>query len=268
MNHFELYESYIPFTLLDWRNFLIASLALTGIVAFRYFLMAGSFWWVFYRWSPQKLRNRQIYKSLPSRSSQIFEIKYSFLSAGIFGVSGVLMGLLWELGWARFYLPFDQYGWWYLPISAFLLSFLHDFYFYLMHRLLHVPWFYRRFHSVHHESLTPSPWASFSFHPVESMLEAIPIPLIALFLPLHPVVVLSYLTVMTISAITNHLGFEVLPRGAASHALGRWFISGVHHTGHHRYFRYNYGLFYTWWDKWLGTEHPNYVKDFNEVVRS
>ncbi|WP_374035621.1 sterol desaturase family protein [Bdellovibrio bacteriovorus] len=264
MNHFEKYESYIPFDLLVPQNFLIATLALTLVVLVRYLALTACFYAAFYKKTWPWAQRRQIYPVLPDKKMQLFEIKWSTISSGIFGLGGVLLGVLWQCGWARFYLPLNEYGWTYLVISGFLLSLLHDFYFYVTHRLLHIPWLYRRFHAVHHASLQPSPWASFSFHPVESIIEALPLPLILLFLPLHPLVLLVYLTLMTVSAIINHLGFEVLPRGSAAHPVGKWLISGTHHSAHHRYYKYNFGLFYTFWDHLLKTQHPAYETQFRK----
>lgn len=262
MNHFEKYESYIVFDLLQPKNFLVAVLALTLIVYFRYLVTTGLFYFWFYKGKWAQSKHRQIYAELPSKESQLYELKWSTLSSVIFGLGGVILGVFWQLGWSKIYLKFDAYGWGYYFISGFLLSFFHDFYFYVTHRMLHIPWLYKRYHAVHHASLHPSPWASFSFHPVESFIEALPLPLISLFLPLHPTVILAYLTVMTISAIINHLGFEVLPKGSANHFLGKWLISGTHHAGHHRYYRYNFGLFYTFWDHVFKTQHPKYEEQF------
>lgn len=262
MNHFEKYESYIPFDLMEPRHFLVAVAALSVVVIFRYFLMTSLFYLFFYLRKGPWASQRQIYSQLPNRQSQLYEIKWSLVTSVIFGLSGVLWGVFWQQGWTRLYLKFDEYGWTYLVLSGFLLSLLHDLYFYLSHRVLHLPWMFKRFHAVHHASLQPSPWASFSFHPVESLIEALPLPLFALLLPLHPTVVLGYLTLMTLSAIINHLGFEVLPLGSARHWLGRWLISGTHHSAHHRYYKYNFGLFYTFWDRLLGTQHPLYEQQF------
>ncbi|WP_413574819.1 sterol desaturase family protein [Bdellovibrio sp. HCB290] len=264
MNHFEKFESYIPFDLLIPKNFLLAITAVTFVVLVRYLVTTFLFYVVFYlrRWQWSDLR--QIYPELPSKTIQRYEIKWSVVSSIIFGIAGVLMGAFWQMGWSKIYLSFDQYGWTYLILSGFFVSVLHDFYFYVTHRCLHKPLAYKRFHAVHHASLHPSPWASFSFHPVESLIEAIPLPLITLILPLHPIVIVIYLTMATISAIINHLGFEVLPPGSAKHPVGKWLISGTHHAGHHRFYKYNFGLFYTFWDHIFGTQHPGYEQQFQQ----
>ncbi|UYL07854.1 sterol desaturase family protein [Bdellovibrio sp. SKB1291214] len=264
MNHFEKFESYVPFDLLIPKNFAIAVAAITSVVLFRYLATTFMFYLVFYRRRWSWSETRQIYPKLPDKKIQLYEIKWSSVSSIIFGFAGVLMGVFWQLGWSKIYLKLDQYGWLYLLLSGFLVSVLHDFYFYVTHRWLHTPWAYKRFHAVHHASLHPSPWASFSFHPIESLIEAIPLPLITLFLPLHPLVIIAYLTMATLSAIINHLGFEVMPAGAGKNIFGKWLISGTHHAGHHRFYKYNFGLFYTFWDHILGTQHPEYEKQFQQ----
>ena len=34
---------------------------------------------------------------------------------------------------------------------------------------------------------------------------------------------------------------------------------------HHRYFEGNYGLYFRWWDIWMGTTHPRYDETLQEV---
>lgn len=265
MNHFEKFESYIPVTLTEPSHLLAAFAVVLFFVVFRYFLMVLPFHFIFYRWQPEWTKRRQIYPQLPGRKEQLFELKWSLITSLVFAATGVLMGFLWEKGWTQIYLPFDQYGWPYLFLSWIPFLFLHDTYFYWTHRWLHRRGVYERYHAVHHASLRPSPWASFSFHPLESVINALAIPLIILFLPLHPVVILFHLTFMTLSAITNHMGFEVLPRSALRQKWGLYLISGVHHTLHHRFFRSNYGLFFTFWDRWMKTELPRYEQEFDRV---
>ncbi len=243
---------------------MIACLLIFAIVVFRYFSVAGVFWLAFYKSSSTAIKNRQIYPNLPSAKNQLYEIKWSMYTSVLFAVSGVLMGIMWQLGWTQLYLKFDHFGYWYLIVSLLVISLVHDFYFYWTHRWLHIPKAYKMFHRVHHNSVTPSPWASFSFHPVEGLVQALALPLIILFIPVHPLALLVYLSAMTLSAVTNHLGFEILPRGSEK-TIGKWVISGVHHTQHHRYYRYNFGLFYTFFDVLFSTEHPHFAKEYQQV---
>ena len=266
MEHFEKFKSYIPFDLLQPMNFIIATVVLILIIIFRYFLLAGAFWLGFYKSKSPALKKRQIYDVLPESNQQLYEIKWSMYTSVVFGISGVLMGLMWQNDWTQIYLKFDQFGFWYLPLSFIVTSLVHDLYFYWTHRWLHLPRIFKMFHKIHHNSVTPSPWASFSFHPVEGVIQALALPLIVLIVPLHPVVILIYLTAMTLSAVSNHLGFEILPQ-KSERSWAKWFVSGVHHTQHHRYYRYNFSLFYPFFDVLFKTEHPHFIKDFSLVFK-
>jgi sterol desaturase/sphingolipid hydroxylase (fatty acid hydroxylase superfamily) len=46
--------------------------------------------------------------------------------------------------------------------------------------------------------------------------------------------------------------------------MGKWFIGATHHALHHKQFRYNYGLYFTFWDKTSKTESPLYDTLFND----
>lgn len=64
-----------------------------------------------------------------------------------------------------------------------------EFHFYCIHRLIHVPVLYKHIHSVHHNSVNPSPWSSLSMHPIEHLLYWSD-SLIHLLLPSHPLLFL------------------------------------------------------------------------------
>ena len=55
----------------------------------------------------------------------------------------------------------------------------HDTYFYWVHRALHHPRLFKAFHRAHHRSVTPTPWAAYSFAIPEAFV-------MALFAPLTP----------------------------------------------------------------------------------
>jgi Delta7-sterol 5-desaturase len=266
VNHFEKIESYLPLDLANLAAWPIATGTVAFFVIFRYFLFAGSAWWVFYSLRPNWSKKRQIYAELPKKDVQFFEIRWSVLTSAIFAFFGVALGWIWQMGWTRIYLPFQEWPLWYMPISLLLFAVLHDIYFYITHRMLHWPPLYREAHYVHHHSLHPSPWASFSFHPIEAVIQALPLLILPMIIPIHPVVLLFYLTLMTLSAINNHSGFELLPRGSARHWAGQWIISGVHHASHHRWYRTNYGLFFTWCDRLLKTEREGYPEEFDRAT--
>lgn len=90
------------------------------------------------------------------------------------------------------------------------------------------------------------------------------LPAAILLVPLHPYAIVILLTLMTVSSVINHLNLEIYPRGFAEHWLGQWLIGATHHSLHHSQFRCNYGLYFTFWDRWLGTESRDYLPLFRD----
>ncbi|MGL4598343.1 MAG: sterol desaturase family protein, partial [Bacteroidia bacterium] len=63
-----------------------------------------------------------------------------------------------------------------------------------------------------------------------------------------------------------HLGYELFPRKFVRHGLFKWSNTSTHHNMHHRLVKCNYGLYFNFWDRILGTNHADYEKHFEEVV--
>jgi Delta7-sterol 5-desaturase len=247
-------------------------LLLTGlffiVIIGRYLLIAGIFYGVFYKWFPAKWQARKINKR-PYKQDQLRkEVTWSTITALIFSVAGSLTLFIWQSGWTKVYLDISEYGWWYLPVSLLLSMFLHETYYYWVHRWMHHPKIFRVVHKVHHDSNITSPFTAFSFHPIEGLLQAVVLPVTIMLIPLHPGVILLQLTIMTFSSVINHLDIEVYPKGFENHFIGKWIIGATHHSLHHKQFRYNYGLYFTFWDKIKKTESPFFKTLFKEKTRT
>ncbi len=151
-------------------------------------------------------------------------------------------------GWGP-WTTFAEHPYW-LAVFAFFLPFWHEFHFYCIHRLIHVPILYKWIHSVHHNSVNPSPWSSLSMHPVEHLLYWSD-SLIHLILPSHPLLFLYGLQITGTGAVVGHIGFDKLEAGSESavdtHAYA--------HYLHHKYFEVNYADGTTALDKLFGTWH-------------
>jgi Delta7-sterol 5-desaturase len=230
----------------------------------RYVLFSLGFWWLFQVSMRVQFANREV-QTRPRKAGQSWrEIGWSALTSLIF--TGIGMGLLvaWQAGYTRVYTNWHAYSLWWYPVSIGLVLLLHETYYYWLHRWMHRPGVYRYVHKVHHDSLTTSAWTSFSFHPAESTLQAIVIPALTFVLPLHYTAVGLLLLIMTLSTVINHLNTEIYPRDFDRHWLGRWLIGATHHSLHHAQFRFNYGLYFTFWDKWMKTESPDFPKLFLE----
>jgi sterol desaturase/sphingolipid hydroxylase (fatty acid hydroxylase superfamily) len=177
------------------------------------------------------------------------------------------MIMAWQRGYTSIYVEWNDYPIWYIPLSFIGALFVHETYYYWVHRWLHHPSIYRYVHKVHHDSISTSVWTSFSFHPLESILQAIIIPLMVLIVPMHLAVLLTLLFIMTISAIINHAGVEIFPNSWLNNPVMKMFIGSTHHDLHHRRFTKNYGLYFTFWDRWMGTESTEYEERFDKATK-
>ncbi|HVF80944.1 MAG TPA: sterol desaturase family protein, partial [Flavisolibacter sp.] len=153
---------------------------------------------------------------------------------------------------------------WWLPVSLTIALLVHETYYYWLHRWMHHPKVFQAVHKVHHESNITSPWTAFSFHPLEGILQALFLPMLLLVMPMHLYVLIFHLTIMTFSSVINHLDIEVYPAGFHKNFFGRWLIGATHHSLHHKQFKYNYGLYFTFWDKWKKTESPVFKNLFEQ----
>jgi ferredoxin len=61
------------------------------------------------------------------------------------------------------------------------------------------------------------------------------------------------------------MGYEVYPSWWNGHWLLKWKTPATHHNMHHEYFEGNYGLYFTWWDRWMGTEFKEYNNRYQHL---
>ncbi len=143
----------------------------------------------------------------------------------------------------------------------------HDTYFYWVHRAMHHPRLFRLFHRAHHRSVTPTPWAAYSFAVPEAFVMIAFVPLWLFFVPTPWQVTLSWLLFQIGRNAMGHAGYEMHPRWWLRSPLTRWITTTTHHDLHHSGgFNRNFGLYFTWWDRMMGTEHAHYAATFEQVV--
>ena len=247
------------------ENFLYLFMVFSVITFILYVILSQLYLQGIYKYFSTHRANR-ILSTWVTAEQRNKEILMSGISSFIFGLIGVLMIMMWQYDLTAIYIEWSAYPLWYVPISALLAFFIHETYYYWLHRWLHTPKIYRLIHKVHHDSIDTSVWTSFSFHPFESLLQALIIPAIMTVVPMHIYVLIVLLIVMTISAIINHAGVEIFPRYAHKHIVWRHFIGATHHDLHHRRFLFNYGLYFTFWDRWMKTEVDNYEEIYQKVT--
>jgi sterol desaturase/sphingolipid hydroxylase (fatty acid hydroxylase superfamily)/uncharacterized protein (DUF2147 family) len=247
----QFYEIYPSIFLFDLLRYLIPA----GIA----FLI---FWVIFRkRWSHLFIQH-----SCPTKAQVISEIMYSMSTVVIFSLIGFSIFTANRMDYINIYNDVADFGWPYFLISLAIMIVFHDFYFYWTHRLMHHKRLFKYIHKVHHDSSNPTPWAAYSFHPFEAIIQAMVLPIILLFMPVHATVVFLFTTYMILQNVRGHLGFEMLPKAFLKTKLLNWNLTTVHHNMHHQYFNCNYGLYFSWWDKWMKSNHKNYEHNFKEVT--
>lgn len=224
----------------------------------RYLIPAAAVAMVLARLSPAWKRARTVRERQPADGQERREVLQSMVTVLIFSANGALIYAGVRCGWARIYSDPQLFGIPYLLASGLILLFAHDAWFYWTHRLLHSAWLFRRAHRTHHLSVAPTPWAAYSFAPAEAVIQAVFLTLILLVLPLHPTVIFVFLAYMIVRNVLGHAGVELMPRSWLAGWWGRWFATTLHHDLHHAGGRFNYGLYFTLWDRLCGTEHPQY----------
>jgi sterol desaturase/sphingolipid hydroxylase (fatty acid hydroxylase superfamily) len=230
---------------------------------FTYYILAAGLTflllWVLLR---RRLAHRRVDAAYPERRHLRREFLFSLLTVAVFAVIGVGLTYAAGAGWTSIYVDFALYGWGYWLTSLVAILVLHDAYFYWTHRLMHHRRFFKWFHHVHHRSHNPSPWAAYAFAPPEAVVQGLFLPIATFLLPLHPLAILLFILHQIFRNALGHSGFEVFPARWQSHPLLKWINTTSHHHLHHSKGRGNYGLYFLWWDRLMGTEHPDSATTF------
>lgn len=208
----------------------------------------------------------RIQATQPTHSDYVREIALSLRSVVVFSLNGVAIYALVATGVIVLPKTVEAAGGW-MTVTASLAIILvaHDTYFYWTHRLLHWPQLMRRLHRAHHRSGAPTPFAAYAFDIGEAVVQAVFLTLFLLVLPVHPAVIKLFLLIMIVRNVMGHAGVEFHPAiFAPGRALG-WLSTTTHHDLHHQTGRWNFGLYFTWWDRLMGTEHPDYAARFHEA---
>ena len=147
-------------------------------------------------------------------------------------------------------LDFSLQGWLFILLSIFSFLMFTDCLIYWIHRSLHHGLVYKSLHKLHHKWKVPTPYASHAFHPVDAFMQSLPYHIYPFIFPLHKVVYLVMFVLVNMWTVSIHDGDYRVP----------WilepFVNGsAHHTDHHLLYKYNYGQFFTLWDRIGGSFH-------------
>lgn len=236
------------------------------LIGLRYLIAAGIAFLVFYVLMKRQWWYKKIQQRLPKSKDYIREIVFSISTVFVFSLVTYL--LLFNniiRPHTTFYTDIRQYGWVYFFAAYPIMFFMHDAYFYWMHRLMHHPKLFNFVHLVHHKSINPSPWAAYAFHPLEAVVEAGIVIIFHFTIPITKFHLGIFFIFMILYNVYGHLGWELYPRGFSKSRVGRWINTSVNHNQHHQHFKGNYGLYTLIWDRWMGTIREDYDSKFEEV---
>lgn len=222
--------------------------------------VAGGLHWYFYirQGQGKKLKFDHREQTRNNRSflfsDQVKDNMFWSLTSGVFHLTFFQSLTMWLM--ANQYIPVIQLqelslgtALWFL-LGFVLLPIWSAFHFYWVHRFLHQPFMYRRFHSLHHKNINVGPWSGLAMHPVEHLLYISSLA-IHWLIASHPLHVIFHVIWLGPGAAMTHTGYEnLLVKNKRRLALGTFY-----HQLHHRYFECNYGNQEMPWDRWFGTFH-------------
>jgi len=181
------------------------------------------------------------------------EIWTSVWSLGVMATMVAPLELLMMNGHGYVYHSIDDYGWAYLVLSPIFFIAFTDSLIYWIHRGLHWGPVYK-LHKLHHRFKETTPFSAFSFHPIDGWAQGLPYHIFVMLFPMHNIMYTISVGVVGMWTINIHdrVTFNL------------WGVNGAaHHTVHHTKFNYNYGQYFTFWDRIFGTfadpyQHPPY----------
>ena len=232
----------------------------------RYLFFAGSAYLIFHTIWKSKFFHKRIQNRPLDHKKIRMEFLYSITTLFIFSCVGMTVFLARKSGLFQTYKDLHEHSMGYFFFSVFAAILIHDTYFYWAHRFMHLKWVFPRVHKIHHLSNNPSPWAAFSFHPIEAVIEAAIVPLLLLLMPMHMLAIFIFLLYMTGMNVLGHLGYELYPKNFLRNTIGRLNNTSTHHNMHHRLVNCNYGLYFNVWDTIMGTNHEKYQTEFERIA--
>ncbi len=130
---------------------------------------------------------------------------------------------------------------------------------------MHHPKLVKHFHRAHHKSTDPSPFTAFAFQPSEAIVEYTMSFVLPFVLPMHFGMLLAWQAFDMLNNEIGHLGYEIYPKSWLKIPILKYKTASTHHNMHHQFFKGNYALYFTWWDKWKGTEFKDYEKRHQQI---
>lgn len=206
-----------------------------------YFALSGLSYLIFFVWGKKRFHPTYVADPEANRGA----IKWGVL--GTIGNVVLMMPFHWLIanGHSQIYWDVDDFGWPWLVVSFAIYIAFTETCIYWVHRWLHTRVGYEYLHKYHHEWRVTTSWVSMAFHPLDSFMQALPHHLIGFLLPING---WMYLTMVSFVSL-----WSVIIHDRVSIVRWNWINYTGHHTLHHWFYHCNYGQFFTFWDRLMGT---------------
>jgi sterol desaturase/sphingolipid hydroxylase (fatty acid hydroxylase superfamily) len=234
----------------------------------RYVIFAVAVWFTLWVLLNRPLRARKIREASPPMRQLLTEFAYSVRSVAIFSTVGVLVvTLLDDAGFYPLAKVATSWGPGWFAASLVLMIIGQDAWVYWTHRWMHRPRWFRSFHRRHHLSHNPSPFTAYSFDLGEALLMVGFVVIWPLVMPTPWPVIGLFMLHQIFRNTLLHAGYELTPARADGRPWLGWLTTTTHHDLHHAQAGYNFAPWFTWWDRALGTEHPQYLARYAETAQ-
>jgi Delta7-sterol 5-desaturase len=172
--------------------------------------------------------------------------------------------LLIVFGWSKLYFDATEHSWSYMIASWIGAVVFAETAIYWLHRSLHVRPFYGWLHAVHHRFREPTSAMAYAFNPVDSFIQSLPYHVYVFFVPTYVWVYFAMWVFSSFWTVMIHDRVRWTPD---------WLYGVINHTGchtaHHWFYRYNYGNYFTFWDRLCDTYcDPDELPDKFFAVKS
>lgn len=170
----------------------------------------------------------------------------------VFGV------FLWQINIIRLS---ETDSWWYILAEVLILTLLMDILMYIFHRFVHTLTFFQKIHNRHHDHVSTNMLSLFVLHPVESIGFGMMMLVVICVFPFSAIGISIYLLINSLWGTVGHLNITVLPQ-ALLQLLNRFYVcTSEFHYMHHQQPEYNFGFYFSVWDRIFGTLHPILKKE-------
>ena len=207
------------------------------LLTFFYFLLLYFGVGSLFQWCCQWLQRIGLVSKIvdqPVKQKQIkFELWHSFKSIVLFGFS--ILPIIYFIRTGHIILLENTAL--NIVIGLVVLNVWNEVHFFLVHRLMHFPFFMRHVHYIHHKSRIPTVYSVYCFHWLEAtLLSSVPL-IIALMMPFAPLAIALYPLASILLNFAGHCNYRF------GNGKGKsWLLFGTNHNDHHAKGKQNFGF--------------------------